>query len=189
MSDNWSAVGSIVFSKGTGRLASSARATASTTQSSAPGSFGQSANGPNDYVNTEGLLVGDRPVVAKLNFVYQLPWGIMAATNLQYQSGKPYTRHVRVSGLGFPSAPTIAMEERDGARRVDPLKLVDVRLQKDFELPGSPAKVGLFIDMMNLMNNASYQGIASNLGTSSAFGVATSFIPPRRFQLGTKLQW
>jgi hypothetical protein len=188
-SNNWSAVASVVYSKSTGRLPSSARATASSGQSSSAGTFGREANGPNDYVNTEGLLVGDRPVVAKLNFVYQLPWGIMAATNLQYQSGKPYARHVRVSGLGFPSAPTIAMEERDGSRRVDPLKLVDVRLQKDFVLPGSPMKLGLFVDMMNLTNDASYQGIASNLGTSSAFGVPTSFIPPRRFQIGTKLQW
>ena len=189
MSDNWSAVASLVLSESTGRLPSSARATASTGQSSSAGTFGREANGPNDYVNTEGLLVGDRPVVAKLNFVYQLPWGILAATNLQYQSGKPYARHVRVSGLGFPSAPTIAMEERDGSRRVAPLKLVDVRLQKDFVLPGSPVKLGIFVDMMNLTNDASYQGIASNLGTSSAFGVATSFIPPRRFQLGTKVQW
>lgn len=189
MADNWSAVGSVVFSRATGRLPSSARATASTTQTSTPGTFGQSAAGPNDYVNTEGLLVGDRPVVAKLNFVYQLPWGIMAAANLQYQSGKPYARHVRVPDLGFPTPPTIAMEERDGSRRVAPLKLVDVRLQKDFPLPGSPMTLSLFIDMMNLTNDASYQGIASNLGTSSAFGVATNFIPPRRFQLGTKVQW
>ena len=113
----------------------------------------------------------------------------MAATNLQYQSGKPYSRHVRVSGLGFPSAPTISAEERDGTRRVDALKLVDVRLQKDLAMPGSPAKVSLFLDLFNLTNNASYQGIASNLSTSTAFGVATSYIPPRRAQLGVKFVW
>lgn len=189
MADNWSAVGSVVLSRGTGRLPSSARATASTNQTSSPGSFGQSAAGPNDYINTDGLLVGDRPVVAKLNFVYQLPWGVLAATNLQYQSGKPYSRHMRVGDLGFPTAPTIAMEERDGSRRVQALKLVDVRLQKDFRLAGSGMRLGVFLDMMNLTNDASHQGIASNLGTSAAFGVATNFIPPRRFQLGTKLQW
>ena len=189
MSNSWSAVASVVYSKSTGRLPSSARATASTNQSSAAGTFGREAAGPNDYVFTEGLLVGDRPVLAKLNFVYQLPWGLMAATNMQYQSGKPYNRHVRVSGLGFPSAPTIAMEERDGSRRVDPLKLVDVRFQKDFGLAGSPMKLSVFLDLMNLTNNDSYQGIASNLSTPSAFGVPTSFIPPRRAQVGTKIQW
>jgi hypothetical protein len=178
-----------VLSKAEGRLPSSARATASTGQSSAPGSFGREAAGPNDYVNTEGRLAGDRPVVAKLNFVYQLPWGVLAAANLQYQSGKPYARAVRVSGLGFPSAPQIQMEVNDGDRRVAPLKLIDIRVQKDFVLPGTPVKLGIFVDAMNLANNASYQGIGSALGTSSAFGVPTSFIPPRRFQLGTKLQW
>jgi hypothetical protein len=188
MSNNWSSVASIVYSKADGRLPSSARATASTGQSSSPGTFGREAAGPNDYVNTDGLLNGDRPVVAKLNFVYQLPWGVMAAANLQYQSGKPYGRAVRVSGLGFPQAPQINMETVDGTRRVAPLKLVDIRLQKDFQV-GGPFKFSVFADLMNLTNNASYQGIGSVLSTSSAYGVPTTYIPPRRFQLGTKLQW
>lgn len=189
MADNWSAVASVVLSESSGRLPSSARATASTNQTSSPGSFGREAAGPNDYVNTAGLLGGDRPVVAKLNFVYQLPWGVMAATNLQYQSGKTYARAVRVNGLGFPAAPQIQMEAVDGSRRVAPLKLIDLRVQKDFVIPGSPMTLGIFADMMNLTNDASYQGVASVLGTSSAFGVGTSYIPPRRFQLGTKVQW
>jgi hypothetical protein len=189
MANNWQAVASVVLSKSEGRLPSSARATASTGQSSSPGTFGRETAGPNDYVNTSGRLAGDRPVVAKLNFVYQLPWGVLAAANLQYQSGKPYARAVRVGGLGFPAAPQIQMEVNTGDRRVAPLKLVDVRVQKDFLLPGSPMKLGIFIDAMNLTNDASYQGIGAVLGTSSAFGVPTSFIPPRRFQIGTKLQW
>lgn len=189
MANNWQAVVSLVYSKSEGRLASSARATASTNQSSAPGSFGRDAAGPNDYVNTNGLLNGDRPIVSKVNFVYRLPWGILAATNVQYQSGKPYARAVRISGLGFPSTPQVQMELTDGSRRVASLKLIDVRLQKDVKLPGTSTTVGLFLDAMNLTNNASYQGVGSVLGTSSAFGVPTSYIPPRRFQLGAKLQW
>jgi hypothetical protein len=188
MSSNWQAVASVVLSKSTGRLPSSARATASTGQSSSPGSFGREAAGPNDYINTDGRLVGDRPVVAKLNFVYQLPWGIMAAANLQYQSGKPYARAVRVSGLGFPQAPQIQMERTDGSRRVAPLKLVDIRVQKDFRLSAA-MRFGVFADLMNLTNNASYQGVGAVLATSSAFGVPTTYIPPRRFQIGTKVQW
>ena len=74
------------------------------------GTFGRDAAGPNDFVNSDGLLIGDRPVVAKAQLIYRFPWGIMVAGNLQHQTGRFYTRAVRVAGLGFPAAPQINME-------------------------------------------------------------------------------
>ena len=110
MSSNWQAVGSLVLSKAEGRLGSSARANANTGASSTAGTFGREAAGPNDFVNTDGLLIGDRPVVAKLQIVYRLPWGVMVSANMQHQTGRAYARQLRVSGLGFPAAPQINVE-------------------------------------------------------------------------------
>ena len=59
MSNNWQAVFSIVYSKAEGRLGSSARALPTASQSSQAGSFGRELAGPNDFVNTDGLLIGD----------------------------------------------------------------------------------------------------------------------------------
>src|SRR5207247_11138509 len=91
-----------------------------------------------DYVNTEGLLIGDRPVVAKAQVVYRFPWGIMAAVNAQHQTGRLWARRIAVSSpiarLGFPSAPQINMEANTGDRRVDDVDLIDLRAQKDFRL-------------------------------------------------------
>jgi hypothetical protein len=189
MASNWQGVISLVLSKSEGRLGSSARATATTGQSSQAGTFGREAAGPNDFVNTDGLLVGDRPVVAKAQVVYRFPWDVMVSANVQHQTGKPWARQVRVSNLGFPSAPTINMEQRNGDRRAADVDLLDMRVQKSFSLATSAVRFDVFLDALNLTNSDQFEGIGSALGTSSAFGVPTRYIPPRRFQLGAKVRW
>jgi hypothetical protein len=187
MSANWQGVFSLVLSKSEGRLGSSARATPTGGQSSTAGTFGREAAGPNDYINTDGLLIGDRPVVAKAQIVYRLPYGVMVSANMQHQTGRAYARQVRVSGLGFPSAPQINMERMNGDRRVSDTDLIDLRAQKEFSF--SPINVAVFLDALNLTNNDVYEGVGSVLGTSSAFGVGTRYVPPRRLQLGAKFRW
>jgi hypothetical protein len=188
MANNWTGVFSAVFSKSTGRISSSARTGSGSAQSSGAGSFARDAAGPNDYVNTDGLLIGDKPVVLKANLVYRLPWGILAAANVQHQTGRLWSRQVRPSGLGFPAAPTINMEANTGERRVADINMIDLRVQKDFRLANS-LRLGLFLDALNMTNSAAYETVGSQLGTSSAFGVPTGFVTPRRLQLGTKLVW
>jgi hypothetical protein len=178
-----------VLSKAEGRIASSARTGPSGAQTSAVGTFGRDAAGPNDYVNTEGRLIGDKPVVAKASFVYNFPWGIMAAVNAQHQTGRLYSRQVRPAGLGFPAAPIINMEPNTGERRVADVDIIDLRAQKDIRLPNSRVRISLFLDALNLTNDDSNENVGSQLGTSSAFGVPTRFYLPRRIQLGTKLRW
>src|SRR5207244_1382126 len=134
---NWQGTFSVVLSKSEGRISSSARTSPSSSQSSSAGSFGRDAAGPNDFVNTEGRLIGDKPVVAKANLVYRLPWTVIVAANLQHQTGRLWARQIRPSGLGFPSAPTINMEANTGDRRVADVNFVDLRVQKDVAIPRS----------------------------------------------------
>jgi hypothetical protein len=189
MSNNWQGTLSLVLSKATGLISSSARTSPSSSQSSGAGSFARDAAGPNDYVNTDGRLIGDKPVVAKANIVYRAPWRVMVAANIQHQTGRLWSRQVRPAGLGFPSAPTINMEPNTGDRRVADVNFVDLRLQKDIRMPRSNLSLALFLDALNFTNTAAYEGVGSQLGTSSAFGVPTNFVTPRRIQLGTKLLW
>jgi hypothetical protein len=189
MANRWQGVVSVVLSKAEGRLGSSARFTPSSAQSSQAGSFGRDAAGPNDFVNSDGRLIGDRPVVAKAQILYQFPWGILASANVQHQTGRLYTRAVRVSGLGFPSAPQINMEPNTGDRRVADVNLLDARVQKAFRLSGEAMRLEVFVDALNLTNSDQAESIGSSLGTSSAFGVPTRYIAPRRLQLGAKIRW
>jgi len=151
--------------------------------------FGRETAGPNDFVNTEGRLIGDRPVVAKAQLLYRFPWGILASGNLQHQTGRFYSRTVRVPGLGFPAAVQINMEPNTGDRRVADINLFDTRVQKEFALRGSPLKFDVFLDALNLTNSAQFESVGSTIGTSSAFGIGTTYIPPRRLQLGAKIRW
>jgi hypothetical protein len=187
MSSNWQAVFSLVLSRSEGRLGSSARALPTSSQSSTAGTFGRDAAGPNDFVNTDGLLIGDRPVVAKTQIVYRFPWGVMVSANMQHQTGRAFARQVRVSGLGFPTAPQINMEPLGDDRRVADTNLIDLRAQKEFRL--SSVSWAVFLDALNMTNSDSYEGVGSVLGTSTAFGVPTRYIPPRRLQLGSKFRW
>jgi hypothetical protein len=165
MSNNWQAVFSLVLSKSTGRISSSARTGPASSQASGAGSFGRDAAGPNDYVNTDGRLIGDKPVVAKANLVYHFPWGVLVALNVQHQTGRLWSRQLRLSGLGFPSPPTINMEANTGDRRVADINFIDLRAQKEFGLAGSPFKLDLFVDALNLTNSAAYESLGSQLGT------------------------
>jgi hypothetical protein len=184
MGHHWQATGSIVLSKATGRLGSSKLSPVSS-QTSTAGTFGQN---PNDFVNTDGRLIGDRPVVAKLQLLYEAPWGITVATNYTHQDGRLWSRQILVGGLGFPSRPTINMEANTGDRRTPNWDLIDVRIEKDFPITPT-TRAGVFVDALNLTNSDATQGIGSRLGSSSSFGLPTTFLPPRRLMLGAKIRF
>src|SRR6185503_5936732 len=120
MANRWQLTGSVVLSKSEGRVGSSQ----SSLTSSQTGTPLVVANGlsfgmdPNHFVNTEGLLLGDRPVVAKLQFLYDVPGGVTLGLNYTHQAGRPWARQIQVGGLGFPARPQIQMEVLDGSRRV-----------------------------------------------------------------------
>ena len=45
--------------------------------------------------------------MAKAQFVTNLPWRFLVGANILYQTGRLWSRQVRVAGLGFPSRPMI----------------------------------------------------------------------------------
>jgi hypothetical protein len=188
-SHRWQGTLSLVLSKSEGRLASSKNGLAPSSQSSIPGTFGRFNNGPNDFVNSDGLLIADRPVVAKAQVIYALPWGFTVSGNLQHQTGRPWARQVRVGGLGFPSRPALYAEPLNGDRRAPTLDLIDARVEKSFDVGSQGLKFDFFVDMLNLTNADTTEGIGSRLGTSSSFGLPTRFIYPRRAMLGARFRF
>jgi hypothetical protein len=194
MSNNWQGTLSLVLSKSEGREASSTQGP-SAAQSGTSGGFGRVGcggacqGGQNDYVNSDGLLIGDRPVVAKAQVIYRLPWNFLISGNLQHQTGRPWARQVRVAGLGFPANPTIYMEPLDGNRRVPGLNLIDARVQKSFPLGKPGFNLDLFVDALNLANNDTTENVLSRRGDVTTFGVPARYIYPRRLQLGARIKF
>jgi outer membrane receptor protein involved in Fe transport len=183
LANNWQATFGLTFSKANGRLGSSRGGPAGGAGSTA-GEFGQN---PNDFINTDGLLTLDRPVILKTQMVYELPLGFTVAGNYQHQTGRPWGRQVRVSDVtGFET--TIFGEKLSGDRRTSGLDMLDVRIEKHFET-GHGSNVAFFGDILNLTNSSSYEDIVTRLGTASNFGVPTRFIYPRRLMLGAKFRF
>ena len=65
--------------------------------------------------------------------------------------------------------------------------MIDVRAQKDFRLAGTKT-IGVFLDLLNMTNNAQTESVASLLGTASSFGQGVRFVPPRRAMFGAKFR-
>jgi Carboxypeptidase regulatory-like domain len=192
LAHHWQATLDLTLSKSEGRLGSSLGSLTATQSSSAGGSTsivglpGFGAN-PNDFVNTEGRLLGDRPVIGKAQIVYNAPWGLMFGANYSYQTGRLWVRQARVPGLGV--RPTIDLEPINGDRRVSPWNFLDLRLQKDFKFAANGANAAVFGDVLNLTNSAAYESVGSRLATTTSFGQPTRFVAPRRLMLGAKIRF
>jgi hypothetical protein len=188
MSRHWQMVASVVLSKSTGQLGSSTQGPTAQ-QFSTASQFNADPFGrnPNDFINTDGRLIEDRPVTIKTQLVYELPKGFLVGLNFLHQTGRPWSRQVRVSDVvGYPT--TILAEKIDGSRRVSSPNILDMRLQKEFHL-GKRVGVALFADALNLLNDDAHEGVLDRLGTSESFGVPSNFILPRRLMLGAKVRF
>ena len=194
MSNHWQGNFSVVFSKSEGRLGSSLGTPLNTASASAGASNsnaglpGLGAN-PNDFVNSDGLLIGDKPVVAKAQIVYNLPWGMMLGANLQHQTGRLWSRQLRVRNLGFPSRPSILMEANTGNRRVPDWDLIDVRIEKAIKFGAGSTNLAIFGDVLNLTNSAATESIGSRDAENSSFGLPTRYLQPRRLMVGAKIRF
>ncbi|MET0556043.1 MAG: TonB-dependent receptor [Vicinamibacteria bacterium] len=182
MADNWQLTSSLVLSKSTGRIGSSGGGNLSN-QSSSAANFGRN---PNDFVNTDGRLIGDRPVTFKTQLIYKFPAEILVGLNFTHQSGRPWSRTVRVPDLGVPT--TILAEPIDGSRRLPDWNLLDVNVNKDFTLSGSK-KLAVFAYVLNATNSDIYENVLDRFGTSENFGVPSAFIYPRRAVLGARVSF
>ena len=176
----------LTLSKAEGRLgASTARIAPTNNTDSLAGSFGRP--NPNDIVNSDGLLTQDRPVLFKGQLVYELGWNMTVAGNYMYQSGKPWGREVRFSGL-VPGTTRVLYDPFNDDRRVAALNGLDVRLEKALRFGGT-AEGAVFGDFLNVFNNDAYENVQDRLGTSSSFGLPTRFVLPRRLMLGAKFRF
>ena len=187
MSKGWQLVASYTYLSSEGVLPSGRLGLTDAQRASARFSdFGQN---PNDLVNAGGKLLGDRPHTFKVQLVFELPHQFLVGANFLRQSGRAWARRARITepDLGFPTAPEINIEVRDGTRRVPDQTVLDLRLQKSFSF-GANVKFSLFGDALNLFNSGTNQGVLSRfVDVPDTFGVPSDFVPPRRFMLGAKL--
>ena len=161
MSNHWQANFGLTLSKSTGRQgSSSARSTPLSSQISTAGIFGQN---PNDFINSDGRLVGDRPVVLKTQFIYQLPWGITSSFNFQSQSGKPIYSEIRASpaaSRGIPGTNRIDRQRQSTAKTAHQATgRRSTPASRRRSSSAAPRKLAVFGDFLNLFNSDANESV------------------------------
>jgi outer membrane receptor protein involved in Fe transport len=144
---------------------------------------------PNDYVNHDGLLPGDRRYVYKMQFLYEgLPGGITLGLDYFYANGYPKSRELRVSQTNLFDP--ILMQPLSNDLRFPNLNVLDLRLQKNITL-AKELKLRLFANVFNLFNDNAVQAFQSDVATSSNYGKPNlnKTLPPRRAMLGAKIDF
>jgi outer membrane receptor protein involved in Fe transport len=185
MSSNWQLTSALTYMRSEGR-GSLSNSDAITQRSGLQfNSFGQN---PNNFINTDGLLPGDREWTFKNQLVYQFPLDFIVGLNYQYIDGPPRVRRVGINAV-TGIATQILTSARSDDSRLPSQNLVDVRVQKDFVLDERGTRIGLFADALNLLNNDGYEDVRSSIATSSVYNLPTVFIYPRRFMVGVKFSF
>lgn len=180
MANHWMLLASYTASKSWGMNAGSGSRDPGTQQNSNVGTFGRD---PNDFINADGVLTGDRPHMFKMQGALELPLGIQFSGDWQLLSGRPIFTAVRTpSGLlrqGRLFIFDIPKEEE--TIRAPRLNLVGFRVQKAFSL-GGDRKIDLSIDVLNAFNDDSFYEVSSTTvpSASKAYLQGITFVPPRR---------
>lgn len=152
MSNNWQLLASVVLSKTTGNIGIGSRFRSA---------FSPAADDANYFVNLPNTssLDFDIPLAIKVMGTYRFPYDFYISANFNYFSGYPWARRVTI----IPPAawteqenardlPASVLLETPGARRHDPYKQLNLRIEKEFPLK----RFGYFsvsLDIMNALGN------------------------------------
>jgi hypothetical protein len=181
----WQAFGSYTYSRASGLQpssgASAAGAQVSTIGPPNPLTFGRD---PNDLTNARGLLPNDRPHIFRAMGSLDIPrTGFVVAADLQRFSGKPWAATTQVL---LPQGDTRVMLEPRGSHRLSSQSLLDLRVSRTFALGGA-GRVELMLDLLNALDDAAEEGLATDNLFSPNFGRPTAFVDPRRAMISARL--
>ncbi|MDH7513494.1 MAG: carboxypeptidase-like regulatory domain-containing protein [Clostridiales bacterium] len=112
---------------------------------------------PNYFLNRDGRLSADRPVLLKLQASAELPFGFVLSAFYQHQTGRPWERWARIlppagwcKDKGGERIYYPVNLEPSGSRREESSSFLDGRLEKEFGL-GEGSRLCLTVDILNLL--------------------------------------
>jgi hypothetical protein len=158
--------------------AGAAGAQLSSTLGSSP--FGRD---PNSLTHARGRLPNDRPHALRLMGSVQIPrTGFVVAANLQHFSGKPWAATAQIS---LPQGDQRILLEPRGSQRLRSQTLLDLRVSLTVPC-GSAGRIELLVDILNVLNEAAAESIATDNLFSPNFARPTIFPDPRRAMLAVR---
>jgi hypothetical protein len=184
-SHGWQTFGSYTLSRASGLQPGSGSSAAGSQVSTIAGApfltFGQD---PNSLTNARGRLPNDRPHMLRVMGSLDVPrTGLVVAANVQHFSGKPWAATAQIA---LPQGDQRILLEPRGSRRLSSQTLVDLRVSRTISVGGSK-RVELLLDVLNALNDAAEEGLATENLISPNFGLGTAFVDPRRAMFGVRL--
>jgi len=181
--NRWQAQASYVYSKTKGTVTNGTFSGITSSQFQTPNLA---------LVNADGLVGFDRKHEFKLFAGYQIPIvEISANVYYRYLSGLPWTPFQRVSSGTFNWTGSIDMLlEPRGNRRTESQQLIDLRLEKVFQV--NTNRFGLYLDAENLLNAGFLTGVqtrypsATISGKSIPLGGVTAITSARQLTFGAR---
>lgn len=136
---------------------------------------------PNNYINAEGHLQGDRPHMFRLQTVFfKLPWDLVFSAALDLESGRAHNRQIRVGDLGQGNS--VVIMESTGALHYSPVQNIDLSFGKRFSL-GEHARLRVDAQIYNLLNSNQELSFGTlELQNPGDKFVADTWVKPRRLQ-------
>jgi len=150
MSNRWQFLGSVTVSKLYGN-----------TGENFEDSVGHNVpfDSPNWFVNREGRLSWDRPLVIKLQGSVLLPLDIIFSGYYTYFSGTPWGRTIEVqlplnpAAFEYPGNFVSIMAEPPDSRRLNSVNNLDIRLEKVFRVSDF-GRLGFYFDFLNVLGES-----------------------------------
>lgn len=157
MSQGWQLLGSLTLSKTAGNF-----------DSGSGSGFTSAFDDPNWFINREGRLGWDVPVIIKLQGSFTLPLDFMISGYFVHLSGTPHTRTVAIqlpndpAVFEYPGTFVTVNAEPLGSRRYRSQTNLDLRIEKFFGI-GNFSRFGVFVDILNVFGESGYN-ITQNPG-------------------------
>ena len=127
--------------------------------------------------------------------VFEMPWGVQLSPSVQLASARPFnlTAGSDLNRDGTNNDrwinPATGQQVSFNAARGDNTTVIDLRSTKFVDL-GGERKVGVFVELFNLLDTVNFGGSYSGNGASANFREATGYVPgigyPRQVQVGAR---
>jgi outer membrane receptor protein involved in Fe transport len=140
---------------------------------------------PNNFINAEGSLQGDRPHMFRLQGLVMLPYEVQLSTSTEFSSGRAHTRQIRVGDLGQGTV-SVIMER---GFRYSPIQNIDLLIGKRIPLND---RVTLRFEgwVFNLLNDDQELHFADlRLQQATDTFTADQWVKPRRLQFRFGVQF
>jgi len=167
------------------------------------GTSGSQPGNPNGIEFSNGISSSSPSWNIKAYGSLELPWGLLAGTNMQFQEGN--VRNYSVTGPGTVASgragnpnSTVSYNtlsfEKIGLHHYPTIKLVDVNVRKTLKF--GREELTLTLDCFNLFNINTIRGYSSSNisnngvgGASNSFNQITSIVPPRVFRIDARFSF